>query len=233
MGSSQPGRANIRFQRRSARVEHGELRLVLDVHEHAAAAVCAREFRLAVEHDRRDDLVAARIDHGRAVSAAVEREDAFARGIEQDRVGILAGGNAREHRVAAQIEHLDDVRLAAADVAAPQFGCERDAVHARRVGDFGDRFAGRRIDDLHAVGPRQIEPVGLRVDAGIVPAARAAEGEPGRDARVALCRCIRAAKKSDGGVAKSACIHVIEPVWRNPLDSSNTGSQGIKNAAFR
>ncbi len=126
----------------------------------------------------RDDAHARHIEYGDIGTIAVERIQLMRLWHIEDGVGIFT---ADLHLLldgqAIECKHGDIVAATVAGEAQIQGRCEIDAVHALGAGNGADALMGSQVDHLHLVAVRDIQPLMVGVDAGIVPFAIAAQGD--------------------------------------------------------
>src|SRR5207248_6956121 len=101
----------------------------------------------------------------------IQRKDAVRGLVEQNRVGILGGGNAAEDLETLQVEHQNGgVVAGCGETMAAAFG-ESGSVGAVEAGDLAEQLSRVFVDNHDAVLARDKQPVTGRIRDDIVPAA--------------------------------------------------------------
>ena len=178
----EPGRVRARGDRPAGNdgvrlgVDDGDLGLVLDVYEHPAG-VRHGKLGLAPKRDGGDWLAGAGGQHGGAGAATVEGVDLLPRGLEEDGIGIGAGGHLAHGSQRRALDDADPVLAAVARERTAEFRRDGDAMDARRIGDFADDAVGLGVDNDDLGRMADVEPVLRRIDGEVVPAAVAADGD--------------------------------------------------------
>src|SRR5580704_10426518 len=135
-----------------------DLALVFDIHKDFAFAVARGKFRFSFELDCAQHGATGSVDGSGIVAPAVERKNTFAGGIVKNGVRVFSRLDLADRLQGCEVKNCDRALAAVADETASQLGGQRDAVHARCVGNIADGLAGIGVDDHDVSGARDVKP---------------------------------------------------------------------------
>src|SRR5205807_8796225 len=129
--------------------EFDDLAGIFDVYEDVPFVIGDGELGFATERDGPRDGAGLRIDRSCIFAGTIESEDAFRRGIINDRVGVLARRRGSQNLQCLRIEDRDIAVAPVAYEALVHIVRYRDTVYAGRVRNVPDDGGGVRVDQHH------------------------------------------------------------------------------------